>query len=189
MPPIFTIDADNNIVFLQKSREAEAGTEKFASETDLEILAQQWDASRLVEIWNSLTGVKPVQRFQSRSVGCKRIWTFIQKLRDANEQAPAVEEKKSKRASKGAKQTKAAVAARTKKAEVATGAKPGSKADIILGLIGRPTGATIEELMKAADWQRHSVRGFIAGTVGTKMGLTVVSSKDEDGSRRYTLAK
>jgi hypothetical protein len=41
--------------------------------------------------------------------------------------------------------------------------------------------------MKATGWQPHSVRGFISGTVGKKMGLTVVSVKGEDGERNYSI--
>jgi hypothetical protein len=36
--------------------------------------------------------------------------------------------------------------------------------------------------MEAASWQAHSVRGFISGTLGKKMGLTVKSEKRDDGS-------
>ena len=42
--------------------------------------------------------------------------------------------------------------------------------------------------MKATGWQAHSVRGFISGTLGTKMGLRVNSERREDGERLYTLA-
>jgi hypothetical protein len=41
--------------------------------------------------------------------------------------------------------------------------------------------------MKASSWQAHSVRGFISGTLGKKMGLTVVSTKGEDGERTYSI--
>ena len=41
--------------------------------------------------------------------------------------------------------------------------------------------------MKATGWQPHSVRGFLSGTVGKKMGLTVISTKGEDGERSYSL--
>jgi len=41
--------------------------------------------------------------------------------------------------------------------------------------------------MKATDWQAHSVRGFISGALGKKMGLKVESAKREDGERVYTL--
>ena len=41
--------------------------------------------------------------------------------------------------------------------------------------------------MKATGWQPHSVRGFLSGTVGKKMGLTVTSTKGEDGERTYSV--
>jgi len=41
--------------------------------------------------------------------------------------------------------------------------------------------------MKATGWQAHSVRGFLSGTVGKKMGLAVTSTKAEDGERSYSV--
>jgi len=41
--------------------------------------------------------------------------------------------------------------------------------------------------MKATDWQAHSVRGFLSGTLGKKMGLTVASVKESDGGRTYSI--
>ena len=41
--------------------------------------------------------------------------------------------------------------------------------------------------MKATDWLPHSVRGFLSGTVGKKMGLIVTSTKSEEGERTYSL--
>jgi len=41
--------------------------------------------------------------------------------------------------------------------------------------------------MAATDWQAHSVRGFLSGTLRKKMGLTVESAKRQDGDRVYSI--
>jgi hypothetical protein len=66
-------------------------------------------------------------------------------------------------------------------------ARDGSKAAKILDLLKRPEGATLAAIMKATSWQAHSVRGFISGTLGKKMGLKVTSAKGEDGERTYSI--
>jgi hypothetical protein len=108
---------------------------------------------------------------------------------------------KSQKAAKGAK-PKTAASAKPKKAtpakatKVSKAAKPktegvreGSKTAMVLALIQRAKGATLAEIMEATSWQAHSVRGFISGTLGKKMGLTVSSTKREDGTRVYSIAK
>ena len=67
------------------------------------------------------------------------------------------------------------------------GTHPGSKTAQVLDLLKRPGGATLKELMKTTDWQAHSVRGFLSGTVRKKMRLAVTSTRSEDGARSYAL--
>ena len=74
-----------------------------------------------------------------------------------------------------------------KAAKKANGAREGSKTAKILDLLKRPDGATLAELMKVTGWQAHSVRGFLSGTVGKKLGLTVASTKGENGERWYSV--
>ena len=74
-----------------------------------------------------------------------------------------------------------------KKATPAT--RTGSKTAQVIALLEKPKGATLADLMKATGWQAHSVRGFISGTLGKKMGLKIASSKSNDGERVYCLAK
>ena len=62
-----------------------------------------------------------------------------------------------------------------------------SKQQLCLDLLARRDGATLAELMSATEWQPHSVRGFLSGTVKKKLGLTLNSSRDSDGDRRYAL--
>ena len=69
----------------------------------------------------------------------------------------------------------------------ATGTRQGSKTAKVVDLLKRSGGATMKELTKATGWQAHSVRGFLSGVLGKKMGLTVTSNKAEDGGRRYSV--
>jgi len=109
---------------------------------------------------------------------------------------------KSQKSAKAAK-SKPAAAAKPKKANAAKttakatkaakpaveGVRAGSKTATILALLQRAKGATLAEIMEATSWQPHSVRGFISGTLGKKMGLTVKSERREDGTRVYSIAK
>ncbi|MBY0225018.1 MAG: hypothetical protein CTY20_14620 [Hyphomicrobium sp.] len=65
---------------------------------------------------------------------------------------------------------------------------PVTKHAQLLQLLNRPEGASIEDMMQATEWQQHSVRGFLAGTVKKKMGLALTSSKAEGDVRRYRIA-
>jgi hypothetical protein len=87
--------------------------------------------------------------------------------------------KKAKNGKKAAKPT------RTKKASLPRAESKGAK---ILGMIGRTKGATLTEIMKATDWQAHSVRGFLS-TAAKKHKLKIESGKNEAGERVYKIAK
>jgi hypothetical protein len=74
---------------------------------------------------------------------------------------------------------------------IRNGTKPAAgkqtKQQMCLDLLDRREGATIEELEEATGWQKHSVRGFLAGAVRKKLGLTLVSEKPDAGPRRYRI--
>jgi Protein of unknown function (DUF3489) len=63
-----------------------------------------------------------------------------------------------------------------------------TKQQVCLDLLNRREGATVEELQAATGWQQHSVRGFLAGAVKKKLGLTLLSEKPDAGPRRYRTA-
>jgi Protein of unknown function (DUF3489) len=63
-----------------------------------------------------------------------------------------------------------------------------TKQERMLTLLSRPEGASIAEMMQATDWQQHSVRGFLAGTVKKKLGFSLTASKAAGDVRRYRIA-
>ncbi len=118
------------------------------------------------------TGAQPKPTKKAR-VGARRAHVGPAKAKSAKKATPP------KKTPKGAKKAKGA--------KKPGSARDGSKTAQILDLLKRPGGATRAEIMKATGWQAHSVRGFISGTLGKKMGLTVTSTKGEDGERTYSV--
>jgi hypothetical protein len=66
--------------------------------------------------------------------------------------------------------------------------RKGTKTARVITLLERASGASLKTLMKATGWQAHSVRGFLSGQLGKRMGLRV-RSFEQDGERFYSLSK
>ena len=208
---LFAIDADNNITTYPAAEKIPEGQERFTSEKELAALAAKWPADRLISVWNSFAGVagfgadlKPVKKFTNRKTAIARIWKAIQKLDGASEagttataeaaaatpaKATPKTPKGTRKAAKGAP-TKAKATTTTKSAKKATGApvpREFSKKAAVIDMLRRKGGATLEEIAKATDWQNHTIRGFVSGTLTKKMGLNVESAKNADGARYYRI--
>jgi hypothetical protein len=204
----FTIDSDNNITAFGSVEEAAAATatpfDSFSTQQEFAELAKAWPAERLVAIWNSLPGVTPVKGFKSAKSATGRIWERIQKLGDPEKPKAEEAEPRAARKAKGgvqgakgapakakaSKKTTAAKAApkakKAAKAKEAAGPREGSKTAQVVALLQRKNGATITEIMDKMGWQRHTVRGFMAGTM-RKAGYEVESFKPEGGERTYRI--
>jgi len=190
----FAIDTDNNITAFAAAEQIPEGQESFATEKELAKLAGTWPGDRLVQIWNSFAGVagfgadlKPVKKFTDRKSAVARIWKAIQKL-DAPAAPETATQETAPVARKGAKgATKKAKATNASNTDGAPTAREGSKKAIVLELLRRKDGATLEEIGKATNWQSHSIRGFIS-TIAKKMGLKIESAKNDAGQRAYRVA-
>ena len=192
----YTIDTENSITAHASKQEAGDG-ESFSSQQELATLVAEWPADRLIEVWNGIPGLTPVKKFKDRKSAVGRIWKAIQSLDGGSPAEGATtataapkRAKKATRAAKAkpAKAAKAKPAKGRKTAATPAAARDGSKKAEVLGLLQRKGGATLAQIMKATGWQAHSVRGFISGALGKKMGLTVDSVRREDGEREYSIA-
>jgi len=64
--------------------------------------------------------------------------------------------------------------------------REGTKQAVLIDMLKRDEGATIDQIVEATGWQRHTVRGAISGALKKKLGLTVTSEKVE-GTRIYRI--
>ena len=123
---------------------------------------------RLLAVWNGLPGAKKLDGFKDRETAIRRVWAGLTKL-----PAPPRAEKPADKSK--VRSPKPAAQADTKQARV-------------IALLRGSKGATIEALVKATGWQKHSVRGLIAGALKKRLGLKIVSDRPDDGKRVYRIA-
>jgi hypothetical protein len=146
----------------------------FTTERELAAVTSEWSGGRLVEIWNQLPGVTTIRKFTDRKSAIVRIWKEVQTLEPVV--APQTAQKLAKKARS------------SHEATTAEGSPKANKTETVVELLRSDGGATLEDIMTATGWQAHSVRGFISGVLGKRMGLTVTSAKREDGKRAYAIA-
>ncbi len=158
---VFAIDKAYHVVAYVSPEAAEkarlGGACVFSSEGELNALAREWPGARLVALWNGLPGVPRVRKFTDRKTAVRRIFQAMQRLEPVN--GPATTRP----------------------------TRENSKKALVLELLRRPEGTTVKEIVSVTDWQSHTVRGFLSGTVGKRMGLAVSSQRRESGERAYRI--
>jgi hypothetical protein len=169
MQPTFFITPEGILGAAEPAAELPSGALRFSTEQELANMAQHWPLRRLVQLWNSLPGMRLVQRFEDKDIAVARLWRALQPEAQHHRREPSPTAPKRK-------------GLRTPPSLP----RPNSKAAEILSLLGRPEGATVQELMAATGWQAHSVRGFISGNLVKKRKLKL-GSLQRDGQHAYHL--
>ena len=67
--------------------------------------------------------------------------------------------------------------------------RTGTKQALLISMLQRPEGITMQEIIAATGWQAHSARGAMSGALGKKLGLVVVSTKDDARGRVYRIGQ
>jgi hypothetical protein len=100
-------------------------------------------------------------------------------------QAPHVASSVPGAKNKATRQKKALVTAKANDAGVP---RQGSKTSAVIAMLKREGGATLEEIMTAMNWQKHTTRALLSagGSLTKSHGLTVTSEKVGD-KRRYSI--
>ena len=112
----------------------------------------------LAAIWNALPGATKLAKFKDRKAAAQRLWAAFAELPVEPERVAG-----------------------------SPAPRAGSKQAQVIDLFRRAEGATVAEVMTATGWQPHTVRGIVSGTLKKKLGLTVLSAKEERG-RVYRIA-
>src|SRR5580700_9991942 len=105
-------------------------------------------------------------------------------VRRAPERSHDMAKHKAQRSAKPRSATKTRSKVKRAKPIVRHNSRAKSKQAAVVALLNRPQGVTIATIIAATGWQSHSVRGFLAGVVRKKLGLTLQSEKT-DGERVY----
>lgn len=201
----FTIDHENDITVFATPEEAAVATatpfDSFTNEQELTALIADWPEPKLVSLWNGLPGVRPAKKLKNGYTIAGRIWERVQRLGvpdDSDHRRPTREPKR-KAKGRACKDTKARSTKKSTpspnaskrppaKAKENDAPREGTKLALVIAMLRRKNGATLIEIIEKTGWQKHSVRGFMAGTL-KRAGFTVASFKSDSGERTYRLDK
>ena len=67
--------------------------------------------------------------------------------------------------------------------------RAGTKQALMIDMLKRPEGATVEQIAAATGWQHHTIRGAISGALKKKLGLTIEATRTREVGPNKTGAK
>lgn len=65
--------------------------------------------------------------------------------------------------------------------------RQGTKQALLIEMLQRPEGASINEIVEATSWRAHTARGAISGALKKKLGLPITSEKHPERGTVYKL--
>jgi hypothetical protein len=66
--------------------------------------------------------------------------------------------------------------------------REGTKQAMLIAMLQRPSGATMDEIVQATGWLAHTARGAMSGALSKKLGMMITSAKEEGRGRVYRCA-
>lgn len=67
--------------------------------------------------------------------------------------------------------------------------RTGTKQALLIEMLQAPEGATMADIAAALGWLPHTARGAMSGALGKKLGLVVISAKEQERGRVYRLGQ
>jgi hypothetical protein len=67
--------------------------------------------------------------------------------------------------------------------------RAGTKQAMLIEMLQSHDGTTMEAIIAATGWQAHSARGAMSGALGKRLGLTVISAKEDGRGRVYRISR
>jgi hypothetical protein len=67
--------------------------------------------------------------------------------------------------------------------------RAGTKQAMLIAMLQRPAGASIDQIVTATGWRAHSARGLISGVLKKKLGLIVTSAREDERAQVYRISQ
>ncbi|HYD17683.1 MAG TPA: DUF3489 domain-containing protein [Patescibacteria group bacterium] len=72
----------------------------------------------------------------------------------------------------------------TAKPKTAASVRQGTKISLVIKLLSRAQGATIEGIATATGWQQHTIRSVLSRALRKNHGYKIISTMPKDGRKR-----
>lgn len=66
--------------------------------------------------------------------------------------------------------------------------RAGTKQAALIAMLRAPEGATLDVIVAATGWQKHTARGAMAGALKKRLGLTITSEQEPERGRVYRIS-